>query len=278
MKMFFRSLLVLLAIFVVSTPVEARVDLPALNENHYFVQDNAGVLSDSTIQELNDLGTHLEEGTGAELLLLTMDSTGQEHRQDFALRALREYGVGKAEKDNGIVIFLNLDNDNEFNNRGIEVQVGYGVEGYLNDAKIGRIIDNVAYDDLVAGDYETALKNLYQAIYDESLTAYGYEDGEFTREEPAEDESSGGQSLFGTLIRLIIFMVVLYIIYSIVSGGGGGSGGSGGRRRGSSRRGPIFFPPTGGFGSGGNSGGFGSGGFGGFGGGSGGGGGAGRGF
>ena len=67
MKMFFRSLLVLLALFVVSTPVEARVDLPALNENHYFVQDNAGVLSDSTIQELNDLGTHLEEGTGAEL-------------------------------------------------------------------------------------------------------------------------------------------------------------------------------------------------------------------
>src|SRR5699024_4700023 len=278
MKMFFRSLLVLLALFVVSTPVEARVDLPALNENHYFVQDNAGVLSDSTIQELNDLGTHLEEGTGAELLLLTMDSTGQEHRQDFALRALREYGVGKEDKDNGIVIFLNLDNDNEFNNRGIEVQVGYGVEGYLNDAKIGRIIDNVAYDDLVAGDYETALKNLYQAIYDESLTAYGYEDGEFTREEPTEDESSGGQCLLGTLIRLIIFMDVLYIIYSIVSGGGGGSGGSGGRRRGSSRRGPIFFPPTGGFGSGGNSGGFGSGGFGGFGGGSGGGGGAGRGF
>src|SRR5699024_1999474 len=104
MKMFFRTLLVLLALFVVSTLVETIVDLPALNENHNFVQDNAGVLSDSTIQELNDLGTHLEEGTGAELLLLTMDSTGQEHRQDFALRALREYGVGKEDKDNGIVI------------------------------------------------------------------------------------------------------------------------------------------------------------------------------
>src|SRR5690625_7823919 len=80
--------------------------------------------------------------------IIRSETKGQEHRQDFALRALREYGVGKAEKDNGIVIFLNLDNDNEFNNRGIEVQVGYGVEGYLNDAKIGRIIDDVAYDDL----------------------------------------------------------------------------------------------------------------------------------
>lgn len=281
MQKIFAFTVVVLSVLLLSTPAEARVDLPALNESHYFVQDNAGVLSDSAINELNDKGTHLEEGTGAELLLMTMDSTGQEHRQDFALRALREYGVGKAEKDNGIVILLNLDNNNEFNNRGIEVQVGYGVEGYLNDAKIGRIIDNVAYEDLVAGNYETALINLYNALYEESLTAYGYEDGEFTREEPAEDTGTGqDDSIFAIIIRLAIFMTVLYFLYKMMSGGGGsgGSGGSGGRRRRSG--GPvIFFPPGGGGGFGGGSGGgFGGGGFGGFGGGSGGGGGAGRGF
>lgn len=280
MQKAFAFTVVVLSILLLSTPAEARVDLPALNESHYFVQDNAGVLSDSTINELNEKGTHLEEGTGVELLLMTMESTGQEHRQDFALRALREYGVGKAEKDNGIVILLNLDNDNEFNNRGIEVQVGYGVEGYLNDAKIGRIIDNVAYEDLVAGNYEAALTNLYTALYDESLTAYGYEDGEFTRDEPAEDTGTGqNDSIFSILIRLAIFMTVLYFIYKMFSGGGGsgGSGGSGGRRRRSG--GPvIFFPPGGGFGGGSSGGGFSGGGFGGFGGGSGGGGGAGRGF
>lgn len=281
MQKIFAFTVVVLSVLLLSTPAEARVDLPALNESHYFVQDNAGVLSDSAINELNGKGTHLEEGTGAELLLMTMDSTGQEHRQDFALRALREYGVGKAEKDNGIVILLNLDNNNEFNNRGIEVQVGYGVEGYLNDAKIGRIIDNVAYEDLVAGNYETALINLYNALYEESLTAYGYEDGEFTREEPAEDTETGqDDSIFAIIIRLAIFMTVLYFLYKMMSGGGGsgGSGGSGGRRRRSG--GPvIFFPPSGGGGSGGGfGGGFGGGGFGGFGGGSGGGGGAGRGF
>lgn len=281
MKKSFAFIGVLLLMILCSGPIEARVNLPALNESHYFVQDNAGVLSEAAINEINEKGTHLEEGTGAELLLMTMDSTGQEHRQDFALRALREYGVGKEEKDNGIVILLNLDNDNEFNNRGIEVQVGYGVEGYLNDAKIGRIIDNVAYDDLVAGEYETALSNLYTALYEESLTAYGYEDGEFTREEPAEDTSTGqDDGIFAILFRLIIFMVALYVIYKIVGGGGsGGSGGSGGRKR--RRGGPvIFFPPGGGggFGGSGGSGGFGGGGFGGFGGGSGGGGGAGRGF
>lgn len=285
-----KKIISLILLFLLISPhALAAEDLPELNTDHYFVQDNANILDDSTIQELNDMGTHLEEGTGAEMLLMTMTSTGQVNRQDYALEALRGYGVGKSDEDNGIVIFLNLDNGNEFDNRGIEVQVGYGVEGYLNDAKIGRIIDDVAishFEDAAdytdEGDkasanesYQEGLKNVYEAIYEESLDAYGYEDGEFTRDEPVDDNSSGG-SIFGSIFRVIFTLIVLFIIYKIISGSGGGRGGGGGRRR----RGPVvFIPPTGGFGGSGGSGGFGGGGgFGGFGGGSGGGGGAGRGF
>lgn len=286
-----RLIMLMLIMFVFSSlPAEARVSLPSLDTSHYFIQDNAGVLSESTIEELNQMGTHLEEGTGVEMLLLTMPSTGQEHRQDYALKALREYGVGKQDEDNGIVILLNLDNGNEYNNRGVEVQVGYGIEGYLNDAKIGRIIDDVAMEHFVAAteaeegseaaasNYEQGLSNLYQALYEESLDAYGYEEGEFTRDTPEadttmrakDDEALGaGESIF----RLIFAMVVIYLLFKLM--GGGGNPPRGGGRRGR-RRGPVvFFPPSGG---GGRGGGFGGGGFGGFGGGSGGGGGAGRGF
>ncbi|WP_411842032.1 TPM domain-containing protein [Salinicoccus sp. HZC-1] len=287
-----KRVLVLIVISFLLFPLsaEARVDLPDLNTSHYFVQDNAEVLSGSTIDELNEKGAHLEEGTGVELLLMTMPTTGQEHRQDYALKALREYGVGKEEKDNGIVILLNLDNGNEFNNRGVEVQVGYGIEGYLNDAKIGAIIDEVAFEHFIAASeeeegsdaasehYQTGLANLYNALYQESLDAYGYEDGEFTRDAPIEDRGSGAGSplsLFEVIFRLIFSIIVIYILYKIITGGGGrppkGPGGRGGRRRGP----VIFFPPSGGGGTGGFGGG---GGFGGFGGGSGGGGGAGRGF
>lgn len=262
-------------------------DLPELDTSHYFVQDHAGILDDETINELNEMGTHLEEGTGAEMLLMTMQTVGQTHRQDYALEALRGYGVGKENDDNGIVIFLNLDNGNEFNNRGIEVQVGYGVEGYLNDAKIGRIIDNEAmshFEDAAGytdqGDetqanasYQEGLRNIYTAIYNESLEAYGYEDGEFTRDEPADDTGSEG-SLIGTIFRVIFTLAVLFILFKIITGSGGGPRGPGGRGR---RRGPVVFFPSSGSGGSGFGGGS-SGGFGGFGGGSGGGGGAGRGF
>lgn len=283
-----RWLLIITAVFSsfsFGPEASARTDLPEIDTNHYFVQDHADVLSPEAAESLNDLGEHLEEGTGAELLLMTMPTVGQEHRQDYALRILREYGVGKEEHDNGIVIFLNLDNGNEFNNRGVDIQVGYGVEGYLNDAKIGRIIDDTAMDsfqsaadadDDSAADahYEEGLVNLYNAIYQESLDAYGYTDGEFTREDPADEELS----LFNIIARIIFVMAAIYVLYKLFSNNSGGPGGPRGRSRRTRRRrgGPVvLFPPSGGggFGSGG-----GSGGFGGFGGGSGGGGGAGRGF
>lgn len=262
--------LVAISLVLVTTHASARVDLPNLNTSHYFVQDNANVLSERQIEELNKRGEHLEKGTGVELLLLTMESVGQEHRQDFALRALREYGVGKKGKDNGIVIFLNLDNNNEFNNRGIEVQVGYEIEAYLNDAKIGRIIDTVALEEFQEGNYGKGLENLYLALYDESLDAYGWdsESQEFKNETPKEssDEPNTAEVIMG-----ILFIMIL--IWLMSKGGGGRP------PRGRTRRG--LYPPifTGGSRGSGSSGGFGGGGgFGGFGGGTGGGGGAGRGF
>lgn len=291
--MFRKLVLFILAFSIFGTHVHAQ-ELPPLDTNTYFVQDNANVLSDETIQTLNSLGTHLEAGTGVEMLLLTMPSTGQVHRQDFALQALREYGVGKEDEDNGIVILLNLDNGNEFTNRGVEVQVGYGVEGYLNDAKIGRIIDTESLDYFRRAAeyennsaqanryYEQGLTALYEALYNESLEAFGYEDGEFTRDTPAVDQemfqtASGGGSLGGDLFRLLITMVILFAIMWVINKND--KGGPRGPR--SRRRGTFWGFPTSGSGRSGGFGGFGGssgGGFGGFGGGSGGGGGAGRGF
>lgn len=269
------ALIAILFLFL-SSSASARIELPELNTSHLFVQDHAHLLTEAEINELNALGTHLEKGTGVELLLLTMDSVGQEHRQDFALRALREYGVGKKERDNGIVIFLNMDNGNEYNNRGIDIQVGYEVEGYLNDAKLGNIIDTVAMDDFRKGDYASGIKKLYKAIYDESLDAYGWdpESQEFTNDQPQNTEET--PSLFEVILSIIFIMIVIWLLYK---GGSGGGRPPGGRRR----RGlypPIFTSGSGGHGGfgGGFGGGSSGGGFGGFGGGSGGGGGAGRGF
>ncbi|TDM07650.1 TPM domain-containing protein [Macrococcus lamae] len=267
----------------------AAEPLPKLKKPVY-TQDNASLLSGTQVSEINELGERLEQGTTAEILLMTMPSIGQENRGDYALRAGREYGVGQKDKDNGIVILLNLDNGNEFRNRGVEVQVGYGLEGVLNDAKVGALIDQYAMPDLrqaVAADpkgqsaeskqlYGQAMTKLYKAVWQEIADSYGYDGSKFTRDEPMQPQSTGGSF---SVFQILITLFFLYLIFSIFFRGGGG-GGPRGRRRGG--LGPvIFFPTGGGFSSGGfSSGGFGDGGGfgGGFGGGGFGGGGAGRGF
>ncbi|WP_414052352.1 TPM domain-containing protein [Macrococcus animalis] len=269
-------------IFIITLPVSAAEPLPKL-EQPIFVQDHVGIFKQNEKDFINQRGKTLQQGTTAEILIMTMPTIGQEVRGDYALRTGREYGVGDKEKRNGVVILFNLDNGNEYRNRGIEVQVGYGLEGVLNDAKVGAMIDKYAMPDVqkaLAVDpkgesaeskalYAQGLGKLYNAIFDEVSESYGFDGEKYTRDTPMVDESTEGISVFEILIGLFL----LYLVISIFMGGGRGGGGSGGRRRSS---GPvIFFPTGGGFGGGFSSGGFGGGGFGG---GDFGGGGAGRGF
>ncbi|TDM04555.1 TPM domain-containing protein [Macrococcus carouselicus] len=284
----------LFAIFVLLCPfyvANAAQPIPQL-EKPVYTQDHLDIFNQNQVSELNELGNRLEQGTTAEILMMTMPSIGQEPRTDYALRAGREYGVGQKDKDNGIVILLNLDNGNEFRNRGITVQVGYGLEGVLNDAKVGALIDQYAMPDIqraVAIDptgqdsqakqlYASGMTKLYKAVWNVIADSYGYDGSKFTRDQPvAQEQSTGGFSVFDVLLTLFF----LYLIFSMFFGGGGRGGGPGGRRRRGGIGPVIFFPTGGGFGGGFSSGGGfgGDGGFGGgFGGGGFGGGGADRGF
>ncbi|MCU7558290.1 TPM domain-containing protein [Macrococcus capreoli] len=263
----FAIAIALFLIFFNTLPVNAAEPLPKL-EQPIFVQDHVGIFKQNEKDFINQRGKSLQQGTTAEILIMTMPSIGQEVKGDYALRAAREYGVGNKEKNNGIVILFNLDNGNEYRNRGINVQVGYGLEGVLNDAKIGALIDKYAMPDVkkaLALDpkaqsaeskalYAQGLGKLYNAIFDEVSKSYGYDGEKYTRDTPMADESTGGISVFEILIGLFL----LYLVISIFMGGGRGGGG-GGRRR---STGPVVFFPTGGsFGGGFSSGGFSSGGF-----------------
>ncbi|UXV43019.1 TPM domain-containing protein [Staphylococcus simulans] len=166
----------LLLCMVISMPAHAISNpLPKLDKSHLYIQDHAHVLSDTEVTQMNELGKKLEKDTGIEMLMVTMDSV-DEPRRDYALKLLREYGVGKKDINNGIVIFLNLDRDHGAEDRGIEIQIGYGLEGYFTDARVGTIIDENGLEDFKKGAYNTGLKNLYRAMYDKSQDAYQHVD------------------------------------------------------------------------------------------------------
>lgn len=258
-----RALIGIAFLFVMlfsTTAFAADVPKP---EGHIYIQDFANILSRDQKEQLTNYSIQLNDATTAQLAVLTLPSIGDEPIESFAVKALREYGLGSKEDDNGALLVVTT-KPNSDGKRHFYFTTGYGLEGALPDGKIGRIIDEVAYSylDDKHEQPDMAILAAYQAFYNEIAKEYNW-DGQMNE---VEERDEG----MGIPLPIIILFIIFILIRAFSNRGGpGGRGGSGGRGRG----GPIFFPGS--FG-GGSSGGFGGGGFHGGGGGSGGGGGAGR--
>ena len=259
------NLLIIAILLTFSSTAFAADKFPKL-EKPVFVQDHANLVLDKDKNNINKKGQKLQDGTDADIMLMTMKSIGQTPRQDYALEAGRHYKVGDQKHNRGIVILLNLDNGNENNNRGIDIAVGDGLEGVLNDSKVGQLIDDnfMPYQEKAAKTsdknkskeyYSKGLTKLYDAVWEEIAKSYGYDGEKFTEDEP---QSSGlGKIPF---IVFIIFIIIFFIIYFLNGGGKPPRGGTRRRtRRGSA--GPFMFGgPPGSSGGGFSGGGFGGGG------------------
>lgn len=231
----------------------------------FYADDFASVLSQDTEEFIIENSAALSEATGAQIVVVTVNSLDGRDVMDYGLDILRTWGVGSS-KDNGVVILVSV------GDRQIGINVGYGLEGALNDSKVGRLIDVCALPSLKENDYDTGIYQIYNAVLSEVYTEYGMEAPQDIKSLDEYESDMDDDDIAG--IFVILTVIVIAVILSIIQKKGGGPpGGSGGNYR---RRG--FY---GGYRGGGSFEGFGgSGGFGGFsgGGGSAGGGGASRGF
>lgn len=210
-----------------------------------FVNDFSNVVNEATEKELNDIGKTIKEKTGADISVAVVDSLDGKTVDEYANELFRTWGLGDKEKNNGVLLLVST------GDRKIRIEVGYGLEGVLNDGKTGAILDEFVVPYLKQDNYSEGVKNGYLAIAKEVAKEYGIEN----LSEPSAPKKSTKD--FG----ILVFIIVIILVNLISKGGRGGRGGG------------IYF--GGGFGGGGSSGG---GGFGGFGGGSSGGGGSSRGF
>lgn len=238
-------------------------DVPKPKGDSFYIQDFANVLSSEQEAKLTEYSMRLDDATTAQLGVLILSTIGDDPVEVFAVDALREYGLGTKEDDNGALLVVTTE-PNSNDNRHFFFTVGYGLEGALPDGKVGRIIDQQAMPYLQEGRPDQAILHAYEAFFNEIAKEYDW-DGRMDEVEEVAEEDEGISFPFILLI-IVVFLLIQFINRR---GGPGGRGGSRGHRRG----GTVFFPGS--FGGGSSGGGFG-GGFRGGGGGSGGGGGAGR--
>lgn len=233
-----KQLLFFLCIF--SLTLVSAADIPPAQD--LYVNDFAHVLSESSAQFLHTMFSEVNENTTAEIVFVSMETIEGEDISEYATRLGQEWGVGKEDMDNGLVILYVKDINK------IWVATGYGLEGILPDSKIGRLLDENYVPARDEGNVEEGI-----VLVSTALSQVVVEHGEEIRSGRATPSISPF-TIF--LLIFVIFIIISLIIRAFAS-----------RRPGMSGLWwiPIFLPSgrsSGGYGGFGG-GGFGGGGFGG---------------
>lgn len=220
-----------------------------------YVNDFAGVLNDDVKNYVISSGKTLYDKTSAQLIVVTVESLQGEPLDDYSLSILREWGIGDKNKNNGALLLV-VTGDRE-----VKIEVGYGLEGAINDGKAGEILDKHAAGYFKSNDWNSGIKETYAALLSEIYKEYKMDvPQEVYGATNGNSGSSGSNNAYSDVVILVV-AIVLFIFFARMGGRNGGGDGFDG--------GDSGFGGFGGFGGG--FGGFG-GGFGGFSGGNGGGG------
>ena len=98
------------------------------------ITDLANVIDAGTESELDRRLDDLEQKTSHEIAVVTVTSLGGTTVDDYAVRLFKEWGIGQAKQDNGVLVLVAP------NEREMRIEVGYGLEGILPDGLAGEII------------------------------------------------------------------------------------------------------------------------------------------
>ncbi len=182
----------------------ARQEVP---RNDGWVTDDAGLLTPSQEAELEELIGSYQQGTGHEIVLLTVKTLGGRPIEEFAVATARAWGVSGRNLDDGALLVVASED------RTMRFEVGQGLEDRLTDATCGRIIRNVMAPAFKEGDYYGGLRDGIQAAHE----AIGGEYGRIER----------GRSPEGLASALCpVLMLLFFLVLSAAARRGGRSGGA----------------------------------------------------
>jgi uncharacterized protein len=234
----FKKLLVTVALCaaVCASVVSASTPQPPDMPRDYVV-DLAGIMRSDLRIELNTYLQTLEQKTTAQVLVLTVQTLGNQGIEEFALNTKEKWKLGQKGKDNGVLIVVAV------NDRKYRIEVGYGLEGVLPDSMVGSIGREYFVPYFRAGDYSTGI---YAGTIAVIKTIAAHENVSMAdgpdRTQPRGANRRAPLSAFHKII-LIAFGVILLVLcvshpgqcflllllFSRGRGGGGGwSGGDGG--------------------------------------------------
>jgi uncharacterized protein len=183
--------------------------LPTLNQP---VIDQAKVLSDAEIQQLDQKILDLYQQGKAQIGVIIVPTTGQEAIFDFALRTGEKWQLGSVKRDNGLLMAVAI------SDRKIQILTGYGLEGVLPDVVLSRIIRNQITPYFKQGQYAQGIS----AGLDE-ITRIVNLDPEIAQQAAQElkerhDQALQAQQAKDNTLTMALFILIAGVVGSFIVG------------------------------------------------------------
>jgi uncharacterized protein len=209
MRGHFRHRLTLLLVLLTGLPWGlAAKEVPPLRAR---VNDYAELLPVEVEARIEGKLEAFEGQTGAQIAVLTVDSLEGEVLEDYSLRVVETWQLGRRDVDDGVLLLVAV------GDRKMRIEVGYGLEGELTDAQSAAIVRNILRPQFRNGDFAGGIEKGVDAILGtlqglDVIPSAGGSGGDFQ-----------GAPLGARLMGVLIFTVVVGL-FSLVAVFGSGCG------------------------------------------------------
>lgn len=135
----------------------------------FYYLDDANVLSEALEGEIFFSNKLLYDACGAQIVVVTVNSTGREAIDDYAYDLFNSWGIGDVSKNNGFLILLAIEDDDYY------ALPGSGLDSRFSAGTIKSYYDQYLEKDFAAKSYEAGVKKLFEAVFERIADTYNAE-------------------------------------------------------------------------------------------------------
>jgi uncharacterized protein len=164
------------------------------------VVDQANIIPDATRQEITQKLADLEQKSGIQLVVATVNSLEDGDIETYANQLFRAWKLGEKDKNNGVLLLVAP------KEHKVRIEVGYGLEGTLTDALSKIIIVNAITPSFKKGDFGGGISR----GVDDIITTLTTDSSDWQpKPQVRADQDNNSEAIGWVLIVGAIFLVVM---------------------------------------------------------------------
>lgn len=197
----------------------------------FYVNDQANVLTEETEGLIVLNNDKLAEACGAQIVFVTLDTTGSTNIEDYAYKLFKQWRIGSSEKNNGVLVLLAIGDDDYWLTDDV------GLQDDLTAGDLSELANRYLEPYFAKKDYDTGVRMLFSALFERvseiEKANVSLDETLYSQYVTAQEQSYGttqdwtnsyapgseGGGFVGWIITLIVILIVLSAIRRAVMRG-----------------------------------------------------------